>query len=745
VRVLERRNPTVVGIFHYARKGRRGAYVPGEYRGNMVTPFDSRMTQSILIPEGDETPEIADAAEHRVIGAEAQTAAYDDLEGLVVDVEITSWSTPTKPPFGRVIEILGAPDDFGVDVEMIIRKHQLPRIFPEKVLAEARSVAHLDAAEVQRRVAAGHDFRNLPIVTIDGATARDFDDAVYVRQIPEGGWELQVHIADVAEYVRPATDLDLEARLRGTSVYFPDRAIPMLPHELSTDICSLRPNEDRLVLSCLMRLTDDARMVSFEIVEGVIRSAARMTYTEVHEILEWRGPESEVAREKYRGLVSEIERMRELAGRLNKRRTERGSIDFDLPEPIIEFDEIGQMQGVSRAERTWANRLIEEFMLAANECVATWLEDLQVPSIYRIHEKPDPRRVVDFEDAAAAFGYSLGLGALPVKKFQPKGDRREQQRAGRNARDARSYEVPEDVAVTPRMYQKLSARIAGKPEERILSYLMLRSLKQARYSEVNEGHFALAAPSYTHFTSPIRRYPDLIVHRISKALLREGVSGRGTVAEDRHHSPWAHTNEGLGAKFGVRDLRPPKSPTIATGSIEAPIPEAELAAIASETSITERRAAEAERELVEWKKVRFMQDRVGEEFEAMVLNPAKYGLFVELKDLFVEGLVPIETLVSDRFTYRENTREIVGNQTGRVYRAGDQVRVILDRVLALERKLQFAIVEDQPLKLKKGGTVAGKPPKKAAIAKAGKAKASRREATRPGGKRKFSKKGRPRK
>ena len=746
VRVLERRNPTVVGIFHYARKGRRGAYVPGEYRGNMVTPFDSRMTQSILIPEGDETPEIADAAEHRVIGAEAQAAAtYDDLEGLVVDVEITSWPTPTKPPFGRVIEILGAPDDFGVDVEMIIRKHQLPRIFPERVLAEARSVAHLDAAEVQRRVEAGQDFRNLPIVTIDGATARDFDDAVYVRKIPEGGWELQVHIADVAEYVRPATDLDLEARLRGTSVYFPDRAIPMLPHELSTDICSLRPNEDRLVLSCLMRLTDDARMESFEIVQGVIRSAARMTYTEVHEILERRGPESEIAREKYRELVPEIERMRELAGRLNKRRTERGSIDFDLPEPIIEFDEIGQMQGVSRAERTWANRLIEEFMLAANECVATWLEDLQVPSIYRIHEKPDPRRVVDFEDAAAAFGYSLGLGALPVKRFQPKGDRREQQRTGRNARDARSYEVPEDIAVTPRMYQKLSARIAGKPEERILSYLMLRSLKQARYSEVNEGHFALAAPSYTHFTSPIRRYPDLIVHRISKALLREGVSGKGTIAADRHHSPWAHANEGLGAKFGVRDLRPPKSVTTSVTQIDPPIPEAELAAIASETSITERRAADAERELVEWKKVRFMQDRVGEEFEAMVLNPAKYGLFVELKDLFVEGLVPIETLVSDRFTYRENTREIVGTQTGRVYRAGDQVRVILDRVLALERKLQFAIVEDQPLKLKKGGTVAGKPPKKVAAAKAGKAKASQREATRPGGNRKFSKKGRPRK
>jgi len=740
-RVVERHNQTVVGVFHYPRKGRRGTYIPGEHRGNLVTPFDSRMAQPILIPEGAEVPPAGEMEENRVLGAEARAAAaYDDLEGLVVDVEITSWPTPTKPPFGRVIEVLGHPDDFGVDVEMIIRKHQLPRIFPENVLAEARRVAHLDPEEIARR----RDFRELPIVTIDGETARDFDDAVLVRENADGSWDLQVHIADVAEYVRPGTDLDLEARLRGTSVYFPDRAIPMLPHELSTDICSLRPGEDRLVLSCLMRLIDDARgnihIASYEIVEGVIRSAARMTYTEVHQILEG----DAAVREKYAALVPNFEKMRELAGRLNKRRSERGSIDFDLPEPVIEFNAEGQMQGVTRAERTWANRLIEEFMLAANECVATWLEDLHVPSIYRIHEKPDPRRVVDFEDAAAAFGYSLGLGALPVKKFQAKGDRREQRRGGHNQRDARSYEIPEEMPVTPRMYQRLSARIAGKPEERILSYLMLRSLKQARYSEVNEGHFALAAPSYTHFTSPIRRYPDLIVHRISKELLREGVSGVGHIAEDRQSSPWTHTNEGLGSKFGIRDLRPAGKPANSPVK-EPPIETAELAAIASETSITERRAADAERELVEWKKVRFMQDRVGEEFEAMVLNPAKYGLFVELKDLFVEGLVPIETLITDRFTYRENTREIVGVNTGRTYRAGDQVRVILDRVLALERKLQFAVVEDIPLRKKKGGTVAGKPPKKAAVAKAGKAKASRRGATRPDGKRKFSKKGRPRK
>ncbi len=741
-RILERKNPTIVGVFHYAKKGRRGAWLPGEHRGNFVTPSDSRMTQAIMIHEGDEVPEVG--PQHRVLGSEAHTAAthHEDseglnLEGLIVDVEITSWPTPTKPAYGRVIEVLGDPDDFGVDVEMIIRKHQLPRVFPDKVLAEARAVAHLDPEEVKRR----RDFRDLPIVTIDGKTARDFDDAILVRELAGGGWELQVHIADVAQYVRPATDLDLEARLRGTSVYFPDRAIPMLPQELSTDICSLRPNEDRLVLSCLMRLTSDARIESYEIVEGVIRSAARMTYTEVHAILE--GDES--IRAQYSALVPDFERMRELAGRLNKRRSERGSIDFDLPEPIIEFDDHGQMQGVSRAERTWANRLIEEFMLAANECVATWLEDLGVPSIYRIHEKPDPRRVVDFEDAAAAFGYSLGIGALPVKKFQPKGDRREQQRSGRNQRDARSYEVPEDVPVTPRMYQKLSARIAGKPEERILSYLMLRSLKQARYSEVNEGHFALAAPSYTHFTSPIRRYPDLIVHRITKELLRAHVSGLGTVGETRHHSPWSHTNEG--DKFAGLDLRPihPKTNVHEAYSGQAPLPEAELAAIAAETSVTERRAADAERELVEWKKVKFMQDRVGEEFDAMVLNPAKYGLFVELKDLFVEGLVPIESFLNDRYTYRENTREIVGNSSGRVYRAGDQVRVILDRVLALERKLQFAILEDPPLAKLKGGAKAGKPPKKAALAKSGRAKASRREATRPGGKSKYKKKGRPRK
>ena len=672
-RVIQRRNPTVVGTFHYARSDRQ--------QGHSVVPFDERMSQPILIPVGQEMPPKAeDSTPHRVLGSEASvTADYDDLEGLMVDVEITSWPTPTRSAIGRVIEVLGDPDDFGVDVEMMIRKHQLPRVFPENVLAEARSVAHLDRSEVARR----RDFRGLLIVTIDGETARDFDDAVLVNDRADGGYELQVHIADVAEYVRPGTDLDLEARLRGTSVYFPDRAIPMLPQELSTDICSLRPGEDRLVLSCLMQFDAAGNIESYEIAEGVICSAARMTYTKVHAILEG----NEATRAAYPELTEDFERMQKLASLMNRRREERGSIDFDLPEPVIQFDDNGQMRGVTRADRTWANRLIEEFMLAANECVATWLEDLGVPSLYRIHERPESRRVVQFEELAASFGYTLGVGALPVKRITTKGERRENYGSGRQVK---THEVAEDIAVTPRMYQRLAKRIEGKPEERILSYLMLRSLRQARYSEINEGHFALAAPTYTHFTSPIRRYPDLIVHRITKALLRAGVRGRGVIGEGRLASPWTHPNEGL-AGIVISRKRTGAAHSIA---VEPPIPEPELAQIAEETSQTERRAAEAERELVEWKKVRFMEDKVGEEFAGLVMNPTKYGLFVELTELFVEGLVPIDSMRDDRYTWRENTHEIVGERWGRKFRAGDRVHVILDRILAQERRLQFSLVEE---------------------------------------------------
>jgi ribonuclease R len=703
LRILTRRNPTVVGIFHYSRRD-------FERGGNVVVPVDERMTQPIVIPPGAELPPVLEAGSaHRVMGAEARAAqgkAHENLEGLVVDVEITDWPTATRPARGRVLEVLGAEDDFGVDVEMVIRKHHLPRVFPEAVLAEAREVARFDPAIAEKR----RDFRALPIVTIDGETARDFDDAVLVRHGTDGVWELQVHIADVAEYVQPGTVLDIEARLRGTSVYFPDRAIPMLPQELSTDICSLRPEEERLVLSCLMRIDAQGEILDYEICEGVIRSARRMTYTQVHGILEG---DAEL-RAEFAPLVEEFERMLELAQVLQRKRERRGSIDFDLPEPLIEFDEFGAMKAVTRSERNWAHRLIEEFMLSANECVASWLEHLGVPSLYRIHEKPEPRRVVEFEEIAAAFGYSLGLGSLPVRTFRMKGERRENQarreqgRSGHagGGRAVRGYEVAEEIAITPRMYQKLTEKIAGKPEEQILSYLMLRSLKQARYCEKNEGHFALAAPCYTHFTSPIRRYPDLIVHRIAKELLQD------FPPEGARFTP-ASTSGSEGRRHAqVRK------------AIFEPIPTGELAAIAAESSENERRAADAERELVEWKKLQFMKDRVGESFSGMILNATKYGLFVELDDLFVEGLVPLQSLGmfdGDRYTYRENTRQVIGDRWGRKFSVGERVRVVLDRVDAVEKRLQFSILDEDeaPVGKKPGSASKAKKKKRAEAAGGG--------------------------
>ena len=520
VRPVVRAHPTVVGIFHYGS------------RHNSVKPIDSKITMDIVIPAGADYPETktaedAEDAENRkqkgnksvdrVLGDEAaRRAEWDDLEGVVVDVEITDWPTPTQNPRGRVIEILGRQDDFGVDVEITIRKFHLPHHFPAATLEEAQNIpAIIPAHELRHR----RDFRGLPIVTIDGETARDFDDAVTVRNLADGNFELQVHIADVAQYVTPDSALDQEARLRGTSVYFPDRAVPMLPLELSTDICSLRPHLDRLVLSCVMRIDPRGEIVGYELCEGVIRSAERMTYTAVNAVIEG----DAAARERYAALVPTFELMRDLALILNRKRQRRGSIDFDLPEPVIEFDEFGLMKSITRSERNIAHRLIEEFMLSANECVAQYLESKRIASLYRIHEKPDAKRVYDFEVIAATFGYSLGVGPLPIHRVQLKTDRRAARGTGKQAR---TIEVPKEVHITPRMYQKLAAKIAGKPEERILSYLMLRSLKQARYSEENLGHFALAATSYTHFTSPIRRYPDLIVHRILKDVLRESAEKR---------------------------------------------------------------------------------------------------------------------------------------------------------------------------------------------------------------------------
>jgi ribonuclease R len=693
VRPVFRAHPTVVGVFHYGS------------RRNYVTPFDSKITQEIVIPAGMEFPASDEAAENttpqraqrtqrkkqsadRVLGDEAaRHTEWNDLEGVVVDVEITDWPSPTQNPRGRVIEILGREDDFGVDVEITIRKFHLPHHFPAVVLEEAQQVpATIPAPELQRR----RDFRALPIVTIDGETARDFDDAVLVRVLPNQNFELQVHIADVAQYVMPGSALDAEARLRGTSVYFPDRAVPMLPLELSTDICSLRPQLDRLVLSCIMEIDHRGEIVGYDLCEGVIRSAERMTYTAVNAVLE--GDAGQRAR--YAPLVATFELMRDLAQILNRKRQRRGSIDFDLPEPVIEFDEFGLMKSIARSERNIAHRIIEEFMLSANECVAQHLESHRIASLYRIHEKPDAKRVYDFEVLAATFGYSLGVGPLPIHRVQMKADRRAAYGTGKRVRE---MEVPQEVHITPRMYQKLTEKIAGKPEERILSYLMLRSLKQARYSEENLGHFALASPTYTHFTSPIRRYPDLIVHRILKQVLGDDShfsQNRREVGHPTGITVPSGTNESPSPWSKRRDHSAHRE---ALAPLGGPIPLEELHDIAGESSESERRADDAERALMEWKKVKFMQERVGEDFDGLITSVTKFGFFVELTDLFVEGLVPLDTLTGDRYSYHENTREIIGQRSRKVYRIGNRLKVLVDRIDPVEKKIQFAVFEEEPL------------------------------------------------
>ena len=631
VKVLRRAHPTVVGEFRIGK------------RGQWVVPHDDRIRQWIEIPDGMEVPP-SGATIDRIGVAPRQVNSAEELAGLIVNVELLEYGERGEHPVGRVSEILGAPDDFGVDVEIVIRQHHLPHHFSPEVVEQAHSMpVEIGAAEPARR----RDFRGLDVVTIDGETARDFDDAVWVERLANGHYALQVHIADVSHYVQPGTPIDVEARLRGTSVYFPDRAVPMLPFELSTNLCSLLPQADRLVLSALLEIDPHGDTVAQEFTAGVIRSVERMTYTDVHLILEGDAGK----RERYRALVDRFELMQELALLMNRKRVRRGSIDFDMPEPLIEFDEWGAMTGVSRAARNIAHRIIEEFMLAANEAVAAHLAATAPASIYRIHEKPDPKRVMEFEEVAAHFGYSLGVGAIPVQRFGITDRHRD---GGKRRRDL-ELAAP-DLKISPRQYQKLVAKIEGKPEERILSYLMLRSLKQARYSTQNAGHFALAAGTYTHFTSPIRRYPDLVIHR----LLRATLAGSATP------------------------------------------PEAELTAIAGECSQSERRAAEAERELVEWKKVRFMAERVGEDFDALIISTAKYGVFVELTEMFIEGLVPIDTLPGDEYAYRENVRKVVGKRTRREFSVGDRVRVVLVRIDANERKLQFAVHEEPKPRRKKG-------------------------------------------
>jgi ribonuclease R len=670
-RVLERAHSTVVGLFRYGASG------------NTVAPYEARLTE-IVIPPGEEMP-AALAAKLGIARPANPRARLPQLDGAVVNVELTRFPHGGVSGAGRVVEILGHPGALGVDIEIILRKHHIPHEFPPEVVHEAARVA---LAPGEPETAGRRDYRALPIVTIDGETARDFDDAVYAERT-SSGWRLQVHIADVAHYVRPASALDLEARLRGTSVYFPDRAVPMLPEALSNEICSLRPGVDRLVMSAELELDDRGEITRADFAPGVIRSAARMTYTDVHKVLDG-DPETSAI---YAHLAENFRTMRDLALVLNARRRRLGSIDFDLPEPVIEFDPEGRMTNIGRSERNIAHRLIEEFMLAANQAVAHFLIQQGVGALHRVHEKPDAKRVLEFEELAHAFGYSLGIPGLAERRLAvrhgsivPRG---REGRSGRGSRERPMYvtlPADMDIDIRPQNYQRLTDKIAGKPEERILSYLMLRSLKQARYDAHPLGHFALAFSEYCHFTSPIRRYPDLVVHRALKSALAN-----------------------------------PPAPGSAQRSAEeitrGPYREAELATMASETSDAERRAVSAERELMDWKTAQFMESRLGDQYDALIISVQKFGFFVELMEVFVEGLVPINRLeeqTGERCVYRERDHVIIaGNSAnrpaqsrqsarsgreandmgGHAWRLGDLIRVVAERIDPIRRRVEFGLAE----------------------------------------------------
>jgi ribonuclease R len=536
-------------------------------------------------------------------------------KGKVIAAEISRFGTAMSPPQATVVNVMGDADDPEVQVQSIIFRFALSASFPAEVHREVTQTSFaIGAAEIAGR----EDLRDLPIVTIDGENARDFDDAVYVRRTGRG-YELFVSIADVAHYVRPETALDQEAYARATSVYFPDRAIPMLPEALSNGICSLNPREDRLTKTVAIEYDTQGEVLRSRFFNSIIRSHERMTYTDMRRILV---DGDEECRKRYRHLLGEFHLMEELARLIYERRRARGNLDFDLPEAEIILDLQGMPENIVRAERSIAHRIIEEFMIAANEAVARHLTEKDLPALYRVHEGPDE----DALEALAPFLLSLGY-RLPQKKHH----------------------------IAPLEIQRLLESARGKPEERVINRVLLRSMKQAVYQPENVGHFGLASTCYTHFTSPIRRYPDLTVHR----MLDRAMDGDKLKPNER------------------ADLL------------------RELQEAGKHTSERERHAMDAEREMVDLKKAQFMMGKIGEEFPGFINSLAKFGFFVELDAYFIEGLVKLASLTDDDYDYYEKEYLIKGRRHGRQFRLGDNVCVKVARINAFRSEIDFELVNTE--------------------------------------------------
>jgi ribonuclease R len=597
--VLRRAHRTVVGRFH------------ADPDQPFVTPFDSRLDHDIVID---------------------RNAAMDARDDEMVNVEIDRYPDRTSHiARGRVVEVLGFIGEPGVDIELVIRKLQIPHRFPPEVLAAADAIPdEVTAEEIAKRV----DLREHNIVTIDGETAKDFDDAVEVQQLPNGNYLLGVHIADVSHYATEGSALDEEAFERGTSVYFPGRAVPMLPERLSNGICSLNPRVERLTFSVDIEIDRKGRFVDRKVYRSVIRTKERTTYTNVNAFLVNEGvaepsgrpphgvvvPSPEELRERYGYLLDDFKRMHALYDILRKRREARGSIDFDLPEAEVILDSEGVIDAIKPTGRNVAHRIIEEFMLAANEVVASELVFANQPGIFRVHQQPDPQKLEDLREILKEFKLTL------------RGDLEE---------------------MRPGELQRVMKSVEGTPEERFLSNIVLRSMKRAYYSEENVGHFALAIANYAHFTSPIRRYPDLIVHRRLGEMIEKGpLYGERLAEVERAHPLYA-----------------------------------------AQSSDRERRADEASREVLEWKKVIFMRDKVGQSFTGIVTGVASFGLFIELEEIFVQGMVPVATIGGDFWVFREREHRLRGETTGREMRLGDKVTIEVKSIDEDRHQLEFRLLE----------------------------------------------------
>ena len=581
LRIVSRGTVKLVGLFQIQKNKNYG----------FVIPDNQRFVKDIFVP------------------IECSKGA---VNGHKVVVELTSYGGDGKKPEGKVVEIIGHINDPGTDILSIVKNYDLPLEFPEKVLNQAARIAD----EISEADMAGRkDLRNWQMVTIDGEDAKDLDDAISLTRDGED-YLLGVHIADVTNYVQERSALDREALNRGTSVYLVDRVIPMLPHKLSNGICSLNAGVDRLALSCIMKVDKKGNVIDHEIAETVIRVDERMTYTSVKKILTDKDPEET---EKYHELVPMFELMEELADILRRKRHQRGSINFDFPETKMVLDKAGRPLEIRPYDRNVATKIIEDFMLLANETVAEDYYWQELPFVYRTHEAPDEEKIRKLATFINNFGYSMHIGVNEIR---------------------------------PKEVQKLLTKVEGTPEESLISRLALRSMKQAKYTPENTGHFGLAAPYYTHFTSPIRRYPDLQIHRI----IKDNIRGRMNAGKIEHY--------------------------------QSILPE-----VTRHSSETERRAEEAERETIKLKKVEYMSERIGEVFEGVISGITKWGMYVELPDT-IEGLVHVTNMYDDHYDYYEERYEMVGEHTGNVYKLGQTVFVRIIGTDRLSRTIDFEIVNE---------------------------------------------------